>query len=92
MSNAELDADTRAHIERMAHEEAMNPPPLRHLDAVEFILRSFTYKHLPEHLKAVSRPFCTLAEALAVGPKNEWTRVALHKLLEAKDAAVRAHV
>jgi hypothetical protein len=55
------------------------------------ILRYFEHEHLPEHLAAVSRPFCELAHALAAGGLDgaELT-VALRKLLEAKDAAVRA--
>ena len=29
------------------------------------ILRFFAWEHLPEHLKAISRPFCELAEHMA---------------------------
>lgn len=54
------------------------------------ILQFFAYAHLPEHLQAVSRPFCELAERVADGPQNAEATVALRKLLEAKDAAVRA--
>lgn len=49
------------------------------------------YEHLPEHLQEVSRPFCELAELTAKRrPHNPETTVALRKLMEAKDAAVRA--
>lgn len=55
------------------------------------ILRYFAFSHLPDHLKAVSAPFADLAnqlvEALPPGPELS---VALRKLLESKDAAVRA--
>lgn len=55
------------------------------------IMRYFQYSHLPQHLQAVSRPFGELAEhlesTLADGPEKS---VALRKLLESKDAAVRA--
>jgi hypothetical protein len=55
------------------------------------LLRFFAYEHLPAHLQEVSRPFCELAHLLAHTLKDprEGT-VALRKLLEAKDAAVRA--
>lgn len=56
------------------------------------IMKYFTYKHLPEHLQRVSRPFCELARDLAqrddVNPAE--MAAALRKLMEAKDAAVRA--
>ena len=51
----------------------------------------FAYAHLPEHLQGVSSPFGDLANFIIqnVPPGPEQT-VALRKLLEAKDAAVRA--
>lgn len=57
------------------------------------ILRWFRYAHLPEQLQHVSRPFGNLAEHLAATttPCAELT-VALRKLLEAKDAALRAAI
>lgn len=71
----------------------------------EPILQFFAYSHLPAHLQAVSKPFCDLAHAIVKGdnvpesgtvtlgsglPRNPERTVALRKLLEAKDAAVRA--
>lgn len=57
------------------------------------IMKYFRYDHLPEGLARISRPFCDLAEwvdgALDDGPEKT---VALRKLLEAKDAAVRTAV
>lgn len=55
------------------------------------MMKWFEFAHLPEHLQAVSRPFGELASNLVdtVAPGPERT-VALRKLLEAKDAAVRA--
>lgn len=51
----------------------------------------FAYSHLPEHLQAVSKPFHDLLQHINVTSKNtEEARVAKRKLLEAKDAAVRA--
>lgn len=58
--------------------------------AIQGILQFFEYAHLPEHLQAASKPFCELAERIADGPQNAEATVALRKLLEAKDAAVRA--
>lgn len=55
------------------------------------ILRFFHYTHLPLNMQERSRPFAALALRLvrttAPGPELS---VALRKLLEAKDAAVRA--
>ena len=60
--------------------------------AVEAILQFFAYAHLPENLQAASKPFGDLATLIADGPQNAEATVALRKLLEAKDAAVRAHL
>jgi hypothetical protein len=55
------------------------------------MLKFFGFQHLPPGLQAVSKPFSELADRLveivAAGPERT---VALRKLLEAKDAAVRA--
>jgi hypothetical protein len=57
----------------------------------EHILQYFEYTHLPPHLQDVSRPFCELAHrTVETLPRNPERTVALRKLLEAKDAAVRA--
>lgn len=57
------------------------------------ILKYFKYDHLPEHLQKISKPFCELAETLAsLLPSNAESSVALRKLLEAKDAAVRSTI
>lgn len=62
------------------------PPP-------DHILQFFAYGHLPEHLAKASKPFGELAEHLvATLPRNPERTVALRKLLESKDAAVRALV
>jgi hypothetical protein len=59
----------------------------------ERMLKWFVFGHLPENLQAVSRPFCDLANNVCqtIQPGPERT-VALRKLLEAKDAAVRAFI
>lgn len=57
----------------------------------EHIEQFFAYAHLPASLQAVSLPFAKLAEhIIAELPRNPERTVALRKLLEAKDAAVRA--
>lgn len=71
----------------------------------EPILQFFAYEHLPPHLQVISKPFGDLARAIVLGdnapetgtvtigpglPRNPERTVALRKLLEAKDAAVRA--
>lgn len=61
--------------------------------AVAHVLQFFAYEHLPQHLQAVSKPFGDLANKLVEElPSNPETTVALRKLLEAKDCAVRALV
>ncbi len=57
------------------------------------ILRFFHYAHLPPALQSRSKPFCDLARLIMdTTPRNAERTVALRKLLEAKDAGVRAHV
>jgi hypothetical protein len=57
----------------------------------EPILQFFNFDHLREDLKSVSEPFWELAIWIASElPRNPERTVALRKLLEAKDAAVRA--
>jgi hypothetical protein len=59
--------------------------------AQDRMLQFFTFAHLPDHLKDVSRPFCDLAANIVNKlPSNPERTVALRKLLEAKDCAVRA--
>lgn len=63
------------------------PPP----EVPERLLQYFAYAHLPDRLQLVSQPFYQLAvrltETLPAGPERT---VALRKLLESKDCAVRA--
>ncbi len=57
----------------------------------EHIMQFFAYEHLPEHLQQVSKPFGRLAQSIVETlPRNPERTVALRKLLESKDAAVRA--
>ena len=55
------------------------------------ILKYFAFTHLPERLQAVSRPFVELAVNVILRQTRSAERtVALRKLLECKDATVRA--
>ena len=57
------------------------------------MLQWFKYEHLKPEMQAISKPFGELAnflvDNLAAGPERT---VALRKLLEGKDAAVRAYI
>lgn len=51
----------------------------------------FTYKHLPEHLQKISKPFSEMAQNIIdTLPRNPQRTAGLWKLLEAKDCIVRA--
>lgn len=62
----------------------------------EHIMQFFAYAQLPPALQAISRPFGEMAAKIVDPesglPRNPERTVALRKLLEAKDAAVRAAV
>jgi hypothetical protein len=58
--------------------------------ATEHVLKFFAFEHLPDRLQVISEPFAVLAKQVAERADNPETTVALRKLLEAKDAAVRA--
>lgn len=78
-------------------EPAIQVAPATSPQPAEHIIQFFAYEHLPERLRDVSRPFCELAHAIVSDnpnglPRNAERTVALRKLLEAKDAAVRAAI
>lgn len=55
------------------------------------ILRYFAWSHLPDYLAQISAPFSRLAiDIVNLVPRSAERTVALRKLLESKDAAVRA--
>ena len=57
------------------------------------IMQFFAWGHLPEHLGKVSAPFAAMAQQMiATLPRCPERTVALRKLLEAKDSAVRCMV
>lgn len=55
------------------------------------LMKYFEYSHLPENLQKISKPFSELAEKIEKElPDGPEKTVALRKLLESKDCAVRA--
>jgi hypothetical protein len=77
MSNTEGAASMRADVHNPIREEPM--------------MQFFDYAHLREELQGVSSQFHTLAAKLVETlPRNPERTVALRKLLESKDCAVRA--
>lgn len=70
-----------------------HPADPRRNDEPEPMLQWFEYAHLPPHLQEASKPWCELAiHVVATTPRNAERTVALRKLLEGKDAAVRARI
>ena len=65
--------------------------PMEEEVMIDPLLAYFAFDHLPEHLQRVSASFCDLAVLIVRNiPRNPERTVALRKLLEAKDCAVRA--
>jgi len=59
----------------------------------EQILQFFSYSDLPPKLAEVAKPFAEQADRLvATLPRNPERTIALRKLLESKEAAVRAAI
>lgn len=57
------------------------------------IMKYFAYQHLPAHLQEVSKPIGDLATLMdETLPDSEEKSAGLRKLLEAKDALVRARL
>jgi len=73
-----------------------HPSPVEFTEAeiaADPVLKFFHYAHLPPALQAISGPFCNMARMIIdTLPRNRERSVALRKLLEAKDCAVRARV
>lgn len=57
------------------------------------VLKYFHYNHLPPHMQEISKRFCALAKFIVQEcPRSPQRTIALNKLLESKDAAVRTVV
>jgi hypothetical protein len=59
------------------------------LEVQDKMMKFFKYEHLPPHLQEMSKLFCDLAIRLLDEPQTAERTVALRKLLESKDCAVR---
>lgn len=67
------------------------PAPFPLYPATQQVLRHFRYGHLPARLQAVAKPIAELASEMAwTLPQGPELTVGLRKLLEGKDALVRA--
>jgi hypothetical protein len=102
----DLDDETLANIKTvaasaLAQDEipgaaGIHPAPVEFSEAqvtLDPVLHFFHYSHLPEKLRHTSRAFFLLAaHVINTVPRNPERTVALRKLLEAKDAAVRANL
>jgi hypothetical protein len=63
----------------------------KRMEQQDRMLQHFDYEHLPPELQGISIPFHNLAHRIVqMLPMNAERTVALRKLLEAKDCAVRA--
>lgn len=62
------------------------------MEPIHYLIQFFEYSHLPENLQKISKPFSDLAERIGFeySNSNPEKEMALRKLLEAKDCAVRA--
>ena len=62
-------------------------------EQINSMLKYFEFRDLPAHLQTVSKQFYELAVWMDVNlPKNRETDVAMRKLLECKDCAVRSNL
>lgn len=83
-----LEAAGDEALEKLAR--ATITPLLVKMSEQEPILKFFTFAHLPERLQGVSFAFASLAVQVMELPRSAERTVALRKILEGKDAAVRA--
>jgi hypothetical protein len=78
-------------IRLAAGDELPGDAQLKQPISAEPMLQWFEYEHLPPHLQEASAPFCMLAHRIVRDfPRNPERTVTLRKLLESKDAGVRA--
>jgi hypothetical protein len=74
-------------VEPWTDEQPKDEPPPEH------VMQFFEFTHLPPTLREISRPFGRMADdIIRTLPRNQQRTIALNKLLEAKDAAVRAYI
>ncbi len=83
------DAEVQIAIE-LAVAEALELATIAATPPIQHVLKFFKFAHLPPHLRATSCMFADVAARTSLLSSNAETTVALRKLLEAKDAAVRS--
>lgn len=81
----------KLRAEALSDDDVLSRPAAT-AEPMEHIAQFFAFAHLPPHLQDVSRPFALLAGIILGLPRNPERTVALRKLLESKDAAVRARL
>lgn len=82
-----IDSNDIPHLDELEAERARLTSEIAPGDPM---LKWFAFKHLPPKLQGVSALFCELALTICALPRSAERTVALRKLLESKDAAVRA--
>ena len=93
MEREELKVSERTRVEREGMTRMLTSKQRKHMHMTERMLQFFKYEHLRSDLQGVSRPFSQLANLLCdTLPSNAERTVALRKLLESKDCAVRAYL
>jgi hypothetical protein len=94
--DAEALAGSALSQDQTPGQSGIHPKPEEFSEAqvtLDPVLHFFHYSHLPPALQATSRAFFLLAaHVINTVPRNAERTVALRKLLEAKDAAVRANL
>lgn len=71
--------------------DEMSSPTKPLLNETDHIMQFFSYRYLPPGLQKIARPFSDFAEfVVQMLPRNAERTVTLRKLLEARDAAMRA--
>ena len=93
IDSPEIDSHISALILTAAQINNLNIDQPKDTTMAHQLRRYFKYDHLPENLQVVSKPFGDLAEQMDnLLPDSAEKTVALRKLLESKDAAVRANL
>ncbi len=89
MSDQNTSTDAARSPDELKRESTAIDTTVR-LPDVDPIRKYFAWNHLPPKLQHVSIPFSILADDILKLPRCAERSVALRKLLESKDAAVRA--
>lgn len=84
------EVDERALADMCIHR---NVPPVHVTGPAERMLALFAWRHMPRHQQAIAEPYDVLARDIVDNlPHNSQRRMALDKLLESRDCALRTLV